>query len=259
MDHTIRNAVKIAVCLKRVPDTETRLKVAADGKSLDPAGVNFDVSPYDEFGIEEALRIKEAQGGTPEVVVLCAGPAEAATQIRRALAMGADRGILVKGELPFGDASAAASALVPALKELAPDLCFFGKQAIDDDNLQVPAYVAAAMNWPLVTVVTKLEVKDGKAVAQRQVEGGTEVVEAPLPAAVSCQKGLNIPRFASLPNIMKAKKKPLDEKPLTASAPKLTVLGLTPPPARKAGRIVGQGADAAAALIQALQNKAKVI
>ena len=251
--------MKIAVCIKRVPDSETKLKVASDGRSLDPAGVNFDISPYDEFGIEEALRIKEANGGTPEVVVLCAGPADAAVQIRRALAMGADRGILVKGDLPFGDASAAASALVPALKELAPDLCFFGKQAIDDDNLQVSAYVAQACGWPLVTVVTKLEVKDGRAVAQRQIEGGTEVVEVPLPAAVSCQKGLNTPRFASLPNIMKAKKKPLDEKPLPAAAPRLTILGLSPPPARKAGRIVGQGADAVPALIQALQAEAKVI
>ena len=251
--------MRIAVCVKRVPDSETKVRIAADGKSLDPAGVNWDLNPYDEFGVEEALKIKEANGGTPEVVVLCAGPADAATQIRRALAMGADRGILIKGDLPFGDASSAAAALAPALKELAPDLCFFGKQAIDDDNLQVPAYVAAAMNWPLVTVVTKLEVKDGKATAQRQVEGGHEVVEVSLPAAISCQKGLNVPRFASLPNIMKAKKKPLDEKPLPASAPKLTILGLTPPPARKAGRIVGQGADAAAALIQALRTEAKVI
>ena len=251
--------MKIAVCLKRVTDSEARLKVAADGKSLDPAGVNFDISPYDEFGIEEALKVKEANGGAPEVVVLCAGPAEAATQIRRALAMGADRGILLKGDLPFGDAASAASALVGALKELAPDLCFFGKQAIDDDNLQVPAYVAAAMGWPLVTVVTKLEVKDGKATAQRQIEGGTEIVEVALPAAISCQKGLNTPRFASLPNIMKAKKKPLDEKPLSAEEPKVTVLGLSAPPARKAGRIVGQGADAVPALLQALQNEAKVI
>ncbi len=251
--------MRIAVCIKRVPDTETKVRIAADGKSLEPSGVSYDLSPYDEYAVEEALRIKDAAGGTPEVVVLSAGVGDAATQIRKALAMGADRGILLKGDLPFSDASSAASALAGALKELGADLCLTGKQAIDDDGLQVPAYLAQALGWTLVSVVTKLELKDGKALAHRQVEGGHEVVEVPLPAVITCQKGLNTPRFASLPNIMKAKKKPLEEKALASAAPRLTVLGLALPPGRKAGRIVGQGPDAAPLLVKALHEEAKVV
>ncbi len=251
--------MRVAVCIKRVPDTETRVRIAADGRSLDPSGVGFDLSPYDEYAIEEALRIKDAAGGAPEVVILCAGPAEASAQIRKALAMGADRGVLVKGEFPFSDASSVAAALAPVLKELGADLCLTGKQAIDGDNLQVPAFLAQALGWPLVTVVTKLELKDGRALAQRQVEGGHEAVEVSLPAVISCQKGLNTPRFASLPNIMKAKKKPLEERACTPAAPRLTVLGLALPPGRKPGRIIGTGVDAAALLVKALHEEAKVI
>ena len=251
--------MRIAVCIKRVPDTETKVRMAADGRSLDPSGVSFDLSPYDEYAIEEALRIKDAAAGAPEVVVLCAGPAEAVTQIRKALAMGADRGILLKGEFPFSDAAAVSAALAPVLKELGPDLCLTGKQAIDGDNLQVPAFLAQALGWPMVSVVTKLEVKDGKALAQRQVEGGHEIVQAPLPVVITCQKGLNTPRFASLPNIMKAKKKPLEERAAAPAVPRLTVLGLALPAGRKGGRIVGTGPDAAALLVKALHEEAKVI
>jgi electron transfer flavoprotein beta subunit len=250
--------VKIAVCIKRVPDSEARIRIAPDGRSIDPASVNYDISPYDEYALEEALKIKDAQGAAVEVCVFCAGPAEAAAQIRRALAMGADRGVLLKGDFPFGDA-AVATPLAGALKAFGPDLVLFGKQAIDDDALQVPAFVAQALDIPLVSVVTKLEVKDGKALAHRQIEGGHEVVEAALPAAISCQKGLNVPRFASLPNIMKAKKKPLEEVAATPVAARAELVSLVPPPVRKAGRIVGLGPDAVTALLHALHTEAKVI
>ncbi len=250
--------MKIAVCIKRVPDSEARIRIAPEERSIDPAGVNFDISTYDEYAIEEALRIQAAQAGT-EVCVFCAGPAEAAAQIRRALAMGADRGVLLKGDFPFGDAAAVAAPLAGALKAFGPDLVLFGKQAIDDDALQVPAFVAQALGIPLISVVTKLEVKDGKALAHRQIEGGHEVVEASLPAAVSCQKGLNVPRFASLPNIMKAKKKPLEEVAAAPGPARAVLLSLALPPARKAGRVVGQGPDAVPALIAALHDEAKVI
>ena len=251
--------MRIAVCIKRVPDTETKVRIAADGKSLDPSGVSCDLGPYDEYAIEEALRIKDAGGGAPEVVVLCAGPAEAATQLRKALAMGADRAVLLKGDLPFSDASSVSSVLAPALQDLGADLCLTGKQAIDDDGLQVPAYLAQALGWTLVSVVTRLELKEGRALAHRQVEGGHEIVEVPLPAVITCQKGLNTPRFASLPNIMKAKKKPLEERAAAPAAPRLTIQGLGLPPGRKPGRIVGQGPDAAAALVKALHEEAKVV
>ena len=250
--------MKVAVCIKRVPDSEARIRIAPDGKAIDPAGINFDISPYDEYAIEEALKLQSAQPGS-EVCVFCAGPAEAATQIRRALAMGADRGVLLKGDFPFGDAAAVAAPLAGALKAFGPDLVLFGKQAIDDDALQVPAFVAQALGIPLVSVVTKLEVKEGRALAHRQIEGGHEVVEVALPAALSCQKGLNVPRFASLPNIMKAKKKPLEEVVAAPGPVRAVLVSLAPPPARKAGRIVGQGPDAVPALLKALHDEAKVI
>lgn len=269
---TIPAIMRIAVCLKRVPDSETKVRLAADGLSLDPSGVGFDLGPYDEYAVEEALKIRDAAAtaGAPpgEVVVLCAGPAEAVVQIRKALAMGADRGILVKGEFPFSDAASVGAALAAVLKELSPDLCLTGKQAIDSDNLQVPAFLAQALGWPMVSVVTKLELingntgnagKAGKALAHRQVEGGHEMVEVPLPAVITCQKGLNTPRFASLPNIMKAKKKPLEERTVVAASPLLKVLGLALPPGRKPGRIIGQGPDAAPLLVKALHEEAKVV
>ena len=257
---TIHAAMRIAVRQAR-PDTETAPH-RADGRSLDPSGVGFDLSPYDEIAVEEALKIKDAAGGTPEVVVLCVGTAEAAPQIRKALAMGADRGILIKGAPLFSDAASVSAVLAPVLKELGADLCLTGKQAIDDDGLQVPAFLAQALGWPMVSVVTKLELKDGRALAQRQVEGGHEIVEVPLPAVITCHKGLKPPRFASPPNIMKAKKKPLEERTLAAGPPRLKVLGLTLPPGRKPGRILGvagQGADAAPLLVKALHEEAKVI
>ncbi len=249
--------MKIAVCIKRVPSTEARIKVAADGRSADPTGLEYVVSPYDEYGIEEALSLRDAKGGG-EVVVVSVGPKEAETQIRTALAMGADRGILVKTDAAL-DPFSTGQAIAAALKDEKPDLVFFGIKAVDDDAAQVPAYACHALGIPLVSVVVKLEVGDGKLTARRQIEGGTEVMECPLPAGITAQKGLNTPRFASLPNIMKAKKKPIAELAAPAAAPKTETAKLELPPPRAPGKIVGTGVEAVPELVRLLREEAKVI
>ncbi len=228
--------MKIAVCVKRVPDSETRVKVAADGKSLDEGGVKFVLNPYDEFAVEEALRRKEA-AGAGEVAIITLGPAAAQETIRTALAMGADRGVLLQADRIPADGLETARALVAELKDGGWDLILFGKMAIDDYNHQV---------GPMVT-------------AEREIEGGLEVVEFPLPAVLTADKGLNEPRYPALKGIMAAKKKPLEVKPATLGPGGIEVLAMLPPPERKEGRIVGEGAAAVPELIRLLREEAKVL
>src|SRR5436189_182366 len=251
--------MKIAVCIKRVPDSETRVKIAADGKSLEEAGVKFILNPYDEFAVEEALRRKE-KAGPGEVVVIALGPAAAQETIRTALAMGADRGILLQADRIPTDGLEVAKALAAELKGAGFDLILFGKMAIDDYNHQVGPMVAELLDLPCVTTVAHLEIEGMKGVAEREIEGGVEVVEFPLPAVLTTDKGLNEPRYPALKGIMAAKKKPLDVKPATlgavGGAPE--ILALTPPPERKEGKIVGEGPAAGAALVGRLREEAKV-
>jgi electron transfer flavoprotein beta subunit len=250
--------LKIAVCIKRVPDTETRIRVAADGLSADEAGVKFILSPYDEFAVEEALQRRE-KAGAGEVVVVALGSEAAQETMRTALAMGADRGVLLKADAVPADALAVAKALAAELKDGAYDLVLFGKVAADDYNQAVGPMAAELLGLPCVTAVSKLEIEGGKGVAHREIEGGVEVVEFALPAALTCEKGLNTPRYPALKGIMAAKKKPIDVKAVTFAAPRLRVAALEMPPARKEGRIVGEGADAVPALVQALREEAKVL
>ncbi len=250
--------MKIAVCVKRVPDTTTQVKVGPTGKSIDPAGVQWVLNPYDEFAVEEALRIKE-KAGAGEVVVLSVGPADSAAVIRTTLAMGADRGILLKDDSPERDSFGVASVLAEVLKELAPDLVLFGKQAVDDDAHQIGPMVAELLGLPAASVVVKIQWADKTATCEREVEGGHEVVELALPAVITAQKGLNEPRYASLKGIMAAKKKPLEERPAKAVEPSLTVLKMEPPPPRPAPRIVGKGVEAIPDLLRLLREEAKVI
>lgn len=249
--------MKIVVCVKRVPDTTTQVKPGPDGKSLDPTGVTFGPSPYDEYAVEEALRIKE-KTGPGEVVVVSVGPAGTDQVLRNYLAMGADRAIWLKDDQPR-DNFAIASALAATLKGIPHDLLFFGKQAVDDDGAQVGSIVARLLGIGVVNTVTKIELGAGKATAHREVEGGHEVVEVTLPAAFTAQKGLNEPRFSSLKGIMAAKKKPFEEKPATAADARLTVLKMEPPPKRPPGRILGKGVEAVPALVKALHDEAKVV
>lgn len=250
--------MKIAVCLKRVPDSETRVKIASDGKSLDEAGVKFILNPYDEFAVEEALR-RQQQAGRGEVVVVALGPAAAQETIRTALAMGADRGVLLQADRIPSDGLEVAKLLAAELKGGGYDLILFGKMAIDDYNHQVGPMVAELLGLPCVTAIAHLDLADGKGTAEREIEGGVEVVEFPLPAVLTTDKGLNEPRYPALKGIMAAKKKPLDTKPTPVGVGGLEVLALTPPPQRKEGKIVGEGAAAIPELLRLLREEAKVL
>ena len=264
--------MNIIVCLKQVPDTETQIKVGSDGKSIVTDDIKWVMNPYDEYGVEEALRIKEKFGG--EVTVVGLGPKRVTESIRTALAMGADKGILVRDEaLEGSDSLAVAKALAAAIKELDYDLIFSGQRGVDDDMGVVGANIAEFLDIPQLSVIDKVEVaEDGKSVkVNRPIEGSILVIESPLPALITTQKGLNEPRYASLPGIMKAKKKPFDEKTLSdlgldaaefgEGARKVKVLKITPPPAREAGKIVeGETPqEKAAGLAKLLHDEAKVI
>jgi electron transfer flavoprotein beta subunit len=248
--------VKIAVCTKRVPDTETRIKIGADGKSIDESGVKFVPNPFDEYAIEEALKLKEQDNG--EVVAICLGPEAAQETLRTALAMGVDRGILLKAEFLPRDPLIVARALAAELEQGGYDLVLFGKLAVDDYDQAVGTMVAELLGLPSVSAVTRLEITDGHATAQREVEGAVEVVEFTLPAIVTAEKGLNEPRYPALRGIMLAKKKPLDIKEVELDEGGVEVLELTLPAERKAGRIVGEGPAAVPELVDALRNEAKV-
>ncbi|RJP65275.1 MAG: electron transfer flavoprotein beta subunit/FixA family protein [Candidatus Abyssobacteria bacterium SURF_17] len=261
--------MKIIVLVKQVPDTETKVQVKPGEKAISTDGVTFVINPYDEYAIEEALRIKEAKGG--DVTLISAGWDKAAEALRTGLAMGADKAVHLNDPAFLGgDAHSTAVALAKAIKKMEYDLILCGKQAIDYDNHQVGVRVAELLGIPHVAVVTKLELQDGKAVAHREVEGGSEIVETPLPAVITAQKGLNEPRYASLKGIMQAKKKPLEaKKPADVDAApnevgqagaKTTVLTMTMPPERAAGRVVeGEPEDAAKQVVKLLREEAKVI
>ncbi len=250
--------MKIAVCVKRVPDSEARIKVGADKTSIDESGVKFTLNPYDEYAVEEALKLKEA-AGSGEVVVVSVGGDAAQETMRTALAMGADRGILLKTDAVGLDPLPVARALAAELKDGGYDLILFGKVAIDDYNHGVGVMVAELLELPCASAITELEIGDGKGKAEREIEGGVEVVEFDLPGVITADKGLNEPRYPALRGIMLAKKKPLEVKDASLEADGLEVVGLAPPPERKEGRIVGEGVAAVPALVDALRNEAKVL
>ena len=198
------------VCVSHVPDTESRIKISGDKQKIDEAGVKFIVSPYDEYALEEAIRIKEKQGG--DVTVLTFGPERAAQALRECLARGATKAMHVKGESGDADALGIAKVLAAAIKTVPHDLVFFGKQGVGTDNGLVGPMVAELLGYPQVNVVTHLEAGDGKVTAHREIEGAEEIIEASTPAVITAQKGLNEPRYASLKGIMAAKKVPVDTK-----------------------------------------------
>lgn len=249
--------MKTIICLKRVPDTAARIKIAEDGRSIDPSGVKYVVSPYDEFAVEAALQIRDS-GQDNEIVVMTVGEAVAAEQLRQALAMGADSAVLLRGEAGV-DGLATAAALVAELKDAGADLILFGMKAADDDQQQVGPMAAELMGLPCVTAVAELSVEDGAVVCQREVEGGVEVVEAPLPAVVTMTKGPKDPRYPSLKGIMAAKRKPLEEKEAQLGDSRIELRGLEYPPERPEGRIVGEGPDAVPELVRLLHEEAKVL
>ncbi|MDH3883058.1 MAG: electron transfer flavoprotein subunit beta/FixA family protein [Desulfobacterales bacterium] len=260
----------IVVLVKQVPDTESLVQIADDGVSIKTQDIKWIMNPYDELAVEEALQIKEAQGGT--VTILSLGPEKAIEAIRTALAMGADQGIHICDPVAAGsDPLATAKLLAAALKDLPCDLIIAGHRAVDEDNYQVAAAVAEFMGIPQISMVNKAEVSEGKITCHRTVEGGTVVMETALPALFTTQRGLNEPRYASLPGIMKAKKKPVDVKTVAdlgvdagsvgAANRKVKIKALNLPPERQAVRMVeGEAAaDKAAGLLKILHEEIKVI
>jgi electron transfer flavoprotein beta subunit len=250
--------MKIIACLKRVPTTDLQPRVGADGKSLDAAGVQYMTSFYDEIAVEEALRQKEKHGG--EVTVITIGPSEASKEVREALARGADKGvILVDAGWAGRDPLATARALAEKIGALGADLVLLGRLATDRDNAAVGPMLATLLGWACVTDIVGLELEGTRGTARREADGGLETFGFELPAVLTCQKDLNEPRYAALKGIMAAKKKPVEESPAPAGASQVEVVQLALPPARKAGRIVGEGAAAVPALIDALRSEAKVL
>jgi len=250
--------MKIAVCVKRVPDTESRIKTGADGISIDETGVKFILNPYDEFAVEEALQRKD-KAGAGEVVVISLGPDAVQETIRTALAMGADRGVQLKADAIPADPLAVARALAAELKDGGYDLILFGKMAVDDYHHSVGIMTAELLGLPGITAAVKLEIADRTLTAEREVEGGVEVVTCSLPAVITAEKGLNTPRYPALKGIMAAKKKPIETRPAALGAVRVTAKALAMPPERKAGRIVGEGVAAVPELVRLLQTEAKVL
>lgn len=260
--------MKALVLLKKTPDTEAKIKVSGDGKSIDFAETKFIINPYDEFAIEEALQVKQ-KAGDCEVVICSFGDDSTRELIVKGLAMGGDRGLLVSNEgLENADSLTVAKVLAGAIKEESPDIVFAGRHAIDDDNMHVATMIAEILDWPHVNVVSKLEVDGNKATAERAVEGGqVEVYDIGLPAIIGADKALNQPRYASLPGIMKAKKKPLDKKSpsdfgvsVDGSA-KVTVTGFGYPPEKPPGQVFkDEPIDAMVEkVVKALREEAKVL
>jgi len=262
--------VKIVVAIKQVPDTETRVVIGRDGRSLDETGITWVVNPYDEFAMEEALKIKEAGGGG-EVVAVSIGPERAATALRTCLAMGADRALHLDDPAFEGsDGLGLARILAAAVKEIGADLVLTGQYAVGTDNRQVGVMLAQLLDWPHVAVVTKLEAKDGSVVAHREIEGAHEEATAPLPCVITAQKGLNEPRYASLKGIMAAKKKPIDKKDAAAlgldaatvgnGGARVVIQKLELPPPKPAGKIFKDDvATAVKEVARLLHEEAKVI
>jgi electron transfer flavoprotein beta subunit len=249
--------MNIFVCVSHVPDTTSKIMVGGDGKSIDPNGITYILNPYDEFGVEAGLLLKEARGG--EVTVVCVGGEEVKETIRKAFAMGADKGIHIK-TAAARDSFGVARAIADVIGSRGADVVFCGRQSIDYDGWQVPGLLAEMLGFPSITAVASLTIDEAGAVtAERDIEGGKETIATKLPAVIAAQKGLNSPRYPKLQGIMAAKKKPIEEVEPAAYENRVRVIEMTKPPLKAAGRIVGQGAEASAELVRLLHDEAKVI
>jgi electron transfer flavoprotein beta subunit len=249
--------LNIIVCIKRVPDTETRIRLAEGERDIDPGGVKYVMSPYDEFALEAALRMRDERG-EGEVTLLTLGEDTSQETLRAGLAVGADAAVLLKGGVTM-DGLSTAKVLAAELEGRDAPLILFGVKAADDDQQQVGPMVATLLDRPCTSNVTSFELGDGVVTCRREVEGGTEVIELQLPAVVSITKGAFEPRYASLKGIMAAKKKPLEQKDVEVPEGRLTVERLEYPAARAEGRIVGEGADAVPELVRLLREEANAL
>ncbi len=253
--------MKVLVAVKRVVDYNVNVRVKSDQTGIETANVKMSMNPFDEIAVEEGVRLKES-GAVSELVAISIGAQTCQETLRTALAMGADRGILVKTDLAIDSELqplAVAKILKAVVEKESPGMVIMGKQAIDDDSNQAGQMLAALLNWPQGTFASKLELADGKAQVTREIDGGLETVSLGVPAVVTTDLRLNEPRYASLPNIMKAKRKPIDiltpDELGVDVTPRLKTLKVTEPPKRQAGVIVGSVAE----LVEKLRNEAKVI
>ena len=250
--------MKIAVCIKRVPEMDVKFRIGSSGVAVDEAGLKFDMSDFDGYAVEFALQTTEKLG-RGEVVVVSLGPDVVQETLRKALSMGVGRAVHLKVDSIPMDGFAIAQALAAELKDGGYDLILFGKHAADSASGTVGLMTAELLGIPMVQACTKLSFADGKGTARREVEGGAEMVSFPLPAAASIDEGIARPRYPSLKGIMAAKKKPMDVKPAQLGAVRLSVARMELPAERQAGRIIGDGAAAVPELVRLLRDEAKVI
>jgi len=249
--------MKIVVCVSLVPDSTTKIKLGSDGTSIDDSGVTFIINPYDEYAVEEAVQLKEKNGG--EVIAISFGTDKSKEAIKKAFQMGADKGILIKSDSNNFDSFTVAKNLADTIKEINPDIIFFGKQSIDFDGLLVPKMTAELLDLPSINIVTKLEISGNEVKAEREIEGGKEIIKSTLPAVIGAQKGLNNPRYPNLKSIMASKSKPIEEKAPTTTDSKTRILEMKLPEAKKQGKIFTDGASSVPELVKLLREEAKVI
>lgn len=250
--------MKVIVCVSLVPDSTTKVKIGDSKKSIDESGVSFILNPYDEFSVEEALRIKEKTGG--EVTAVSFGKDKAKEAIKKAFQMGVDKGVFIKSDSADFDSYTVAKNLSDYLITQNADIILFGKQSIDFDGSLIPSMVSELLNISVINVVVKLGIENGKVIAEREVEGGKEIVESKLPVVISAQKGINEPRYPNLKSIMAAKSKPIEEIHATyTNGNKIEILEMKLPPAKTSGKIFTNGKEDVAELVRLLREEAKVI
>ena len=249
--------MKIIVCVSLVPDSTTKVKISGSGTEIDDSGVSYILNPYDEFAVEEALRLKEKNGG--EVIIVSFGNDKAKEAIKKSFQMGADRGVLIKTDSKNFDSFNTAKNLSDYLKTQNADIILFGKQSIDFDGLLIPSMVSEFLSIPCVSVVVKLDIENGKVTAEREIEGGKEIIESKLPVIIGAQKGINDPRYPNLKSIMAAKSKPIEEIPASSNENKIEILEMKLPPAKSSGKIFSNGKEDVAELVRLLREEAKVI
>lgn len=248
--------MKIIVCVSLVPDTTTKIKISDSKRTIDETGVSFVINPYDEYAVEEAVQLKEKNGG--EVISISFGNERYKEAIKKAFQMGADTGILIKTDKE-ADSYTVAQNIAETIRELNPDIILFGKQSIDFDGSQIPAMTGEILGIPAINIVTKLSIENGKVIAEREIEGGKEIIEANLPIIIGTQKGINNPRYPNLKSIMASKSKPITEKQATYEGNRTEIIEMKLPKAKSGGKIFTEGASSVPELVRLLREEAKAI
>lgn len=248
--------MNILVCISQVPDTTTKIAIAGSGLTIDPAGVKFILNPYDEYAIEEGLRIREKNGGT--VTAITVGGDSSKEILRTALAMGVDKAVLVKDDTK-SDSFAVAENIANYAKGISPDIIILGRQSIDFDSFQMSPTLAELLSMPSVSMVSKLDINGTNVDMERDIEGGKEQLESVLPLVISVQKGINDPRYPKLPDIMKAKSKPIEEVAPFSSGSRVETIGMSLPNNKRVGKILGDTDAELEEFVRLLHEEAKVI